>query len=46
MRISADRTEGAMSRDDNFVGTREVSDAHRFDTHALTSVAATASAWV
>jgi aminoglycoside phosphotransferase (APT) family kinase protein len=25
-----------MSAFDNFVGTREVSDAHRFDTHALT----------
>ena len=26
-----------MSAFDNFVGTREVSDAHRFDTQALTS---------
>jgi len=25
-----------MSHFDNFVGTREVSDAHRFDTQALT----------
>ena len=25
-----------MSAFDNFVGTREVSDAHRFDTQALT----------